>query len=131
MRNRSLWILATLWMATLLMTAIGCAKVVPIRMVGIDDAVPEMKISPAEAIALARPHLQASFEQLKKHSEEVANSDRTPWETILVDGDWYVVAYNNYPFMNANDYRYGAVRVHGQTGEVVLPDFDRKSGRSS
>lgn len=100
------------WIAAI----VGCSST---REVSGDDLPPGMSISPAQAFALANPHLDAAFEQIVKERPDGMLSEHKPWDVTYLKGKWYHIKRDNNPVMNIN--LSGAVRVHGTTGEVVTP----------
>ena len=119
------------------MALAGCSNGPSLRTVVVDEAVPEMKITPSEALELARPHLDGAFDQIIERREPSEDSGRLPYTRegepitrIMIQGEWYHISQTNIISKNLQSYLYGAVRVHGQTGEVVPPEFEDRKKKS-
>ena len=72
-------------------------------------------VQPAEAIALAEPHLE-------ERATVVFNDDE-PLKTHIVSYEgWYYVMRTNYPAKTFRYYLQLAVKVHMETGEVAFSE---------
>lgn len=77
------------------------------------------KVTAEEAVRLAQPHLEESFELRKKNRPEDMKSDDPPVDHVMLKGDWYYIVRDNY-WAHKSELTH-AVRVHTQTGEVQEP----------
>ncbi len=78
------------------------------------------KITPQQALELAKPHLALSYKMRSKNRN--FKSDRLPVDHIVMTGPWYHIARDNYPYKAIQAYLKHAVQVHAQTGQVVSPE---------
>lgn len=78
------------------------------------------KISPQQALELAKPHLALSY-KLRSQNRNY-KSDRPLVDHIIMTGPWYHIARDNYPYKTMHAYLKHAVQIHAQTGRVVPPE---------
>lgn len=81
---------------------------------------PQYRVTPEQAVKLAEPYLDRTYELRLKNRKSVMNG---PLEVmVVVRGEWYYVSKDNYPYKTLEAYRIHAVRVHVMTGEIVAPE---------
>jgi hypothetical protein len=80
------------------------------------------KISTDDAIRLAQPYLDRTFELRSENRPEDMQSDRPPRDIVTPKGRWYYVVRDNYPAVKENFYLDHAVKVHMDTGEIIEPE---------
>lgn len=79
-------------------------------------------ITPQQAVAIAEPYLETSFNLRSRNLlPERRNSDKPPTDWVALRGDTYFVARDNYAAINADFYISYAVAVHAETGAVTAP----------
>jgi hypothetical protein len=81
----------------------------------------DIQISPAQALDLARPHLDVIFHLRCHRRMDKHWCQKIPADFITKKGDWYCVIRESYPYKTVLAYWDPCVRVHKITGEVVLP----------
>lgn len=80
-----------------------------------------MKVPPGQALELARPYLDRSFE-LRRQGRPPSDLDhRRPSDVVVVEGEWYYISRDNHADSSPKFFLPHAVRVSGLTGEVVPP----------
>lgn len=83
-------------------------------------------ITPQQAVAIAEPYLEASFDLRSRNLiPERRGSSRPTTDWVTLRGDTYFVARDNYPAINTDFYIPYAVAVHAETGAVTAPALDR------
>ena len=105
----------------------GCGLTTSARMVhqeesGSYEPVPGMSVAPEEALELAQPYLDWSYQLRLQNRSDRMRSDRPPTDHISIKGEWYYIVRDNYPAIFAKFYLPHAVRVHGETGQVLPPE---------
>jgi hypothetical protein len=82
---------------------------------------PGREISPERALELAGPWLDDSFELRGGGRPGRAKMFDKPIDYIVLQGNWYHVSRDNYPYKTIYAYRNHSVRVHSRTGRVIPP----------
>jgi hypothetical protein len=80
----------------------------------------QYRITPEQAVKLAEPYIDKTYELRLQNRHSIMKGPLQV--TVVVRGDWYYVSRDNYPYKTIEAYRYHAVRVHVQTGEVREPE---------
>jgi hypothetical protein len=107
--------------ALVLLYTLGCAA--PEIVSVTDEGTGRGKISPAAAFRLASPHLDAVFKLRCRRHLDKRWCDKPPRDTLLIEGEYYHVTRESYPYKTLNAYLKPAVRVHRNTGKIELPNF--------
>ena len=83
------------------------------------------EISPVEALKLAEPYLEKSY-QLRQENRNPklprATVPLTDWVSVL--GKWYYISRDNNSSYTIEFYRAYAVKVHIDTGELIAPSLN-------
>lgn len=110
--------------AVLCLQVIACAA--PEILSKTDEGTLRGKISPALAFRLASPHLDAVFKMRCERRIDKHWCDKPARDTLLLEGEYYHVTRESYPYKTLNAYLEPAVRVHRNSGKIELPDFSKK-----
>ena len=87
-------------------------------------------ISAKKAVELAQPYLAHSYELRKNNLTRKYTISHTPFESIILKGDFYYVTREDEPNKFVNFYIPYAVKVNKNTGEVTKPDEKTDKVRS-
>ncbi len=87
-----------------------------------DSSTARSPISPAEAVKLAAPHLELLFRQRCQRRIDKRWCDKPARDYVLIQGAFYYVTRESYPYKTINAYLEPAVRVHRESGKLVLPE---------
>ena len=79
------------------------------------------KIQPAQAVELARPYLDRTFQLRKSNSELPRSKDKEPIIYVTLKDGYYFIVKDNYPAKSVHFYLDHAVKVHKNTGETIPP----------
>ena len=85
---------------------------------GFEDFPPN-PISVQDAIKLADPYLDKTFELRIASREHVSDKEASLW--ITLKGDYYYLVKDNYPSYTPGFYLNYAVKINKDTGEVIPP----------
>jgi hypothetical protein len=110
----------SIFTAVLLVIMSGCAS--PEMVSASDESTARAKISPAQAMKLASPHLEAVFKLRCESRLDKSWCKKPAGDQILLLGEHYHIARESYPYKTINAYIEPAIRIHKETGEVILPD---------
>lgn len=84
----------------------------------------ENAVSPAQAMEKAKPHLPFTWELRCKyiHKNQSSNwCNKKTYDYIVQKGDYYYITRTSYPYKTYYAYIRYAVKVHVQTGKMILP----------
>ena len=105
---------------TIILFFLSCSSPEFVKLDGaITDEV--TKISPAQALDLARPHLDVIFHLRCHRRTDQHWCQKIPTNYITQKGDWYCVIRESYPYKTVSAYWDPCVRVNKITGKVILP----------
>jgi hypothetical protein len=77
-------------------------------------------ITPVKALDLARAHLPKTYElRLRKRLNKY---DNPLSDIIVMQGEWYFIVRDNYPYKTFDAYLEHAVKVNIHTGEIIPPE---------
>jgi hypothetical protein len=115
------------WRGLLVLFLAGCGLFIDARGVTRNDdgefePIAGMAVTPEEALVRAEPYLDLTFQLRRRDRGEDEMSDRPATDHIAVKDDWYYIARDNYPSHSPGFYLPHAVRVHGQTGQLLPPE---------
>ncbi|MFZ5629259.1 MAG: hypothetical protein ACOY5B_09050 [Spirochaetota bacterium] len=97
----------------------GCASP---EMVSVsDESTQRSPVSAAEATRRAGPHLAAVFQLRCQKRIDKSWCTKPARDHVLIVGDYFHVTRESYPYKTLQAYAEPAVRVHRQTGELILP----------
>ena len=88
------------------------------------EGFPENNISPQQAVRIAEPYLDETFELRARNRRHV--SDREPEVHVMLEGKYYYVVKDNYPSYTPGLYLWHAVKVHKDTGDVSPPSLGKR-----
>lgn len=83
--------------------------------------IPGAKIQPQEAVGLASPYLDKTFELRQWNSELIRKKDVEPIIYVTLKDDEYYIVKENYPAVSVYFYLKHAVKVNINSGAVVPP----------
>ncbi len=106
--------------AVLLIALSGCAS--PEMVSASDESTARAKISPAQAMKLAAPHLEAVFRLRCERRPDKSWCKKPAADQIILLGEHYHVSRESYPYKTINAYIEPAIRIHKESGELILPD---------
>jgi hypothetical protein len=81
---------------------------------------PGNTISPEQAVKLADPYLDKTFELRAAKRQGVSPRKPTVWVTLK--GQYYHIVKDNYPAYNRGFYLHHAVKVDKDTGDMIAPE---------
>lgn len=87
-----------------------------------DESTARSRVSAAEALRLAKPHLEAVFRQRCESRIDKHWCEKPARDHVLILGDYYHVTRESYPYKTIQAYVKPAVRVHRDTGAVSFTD---------
>jgi hypothetical protein len=87
-----------------------------------DESTARSRISPAEAMRLAAPHLESVFRKRCEKRLDRRWCDKPARDQVLILGDYYHVARESYPYKTIQAYVKPAVRVHRESGEISFAE---------
>lgn len=93
----------------------------PVRMIAIDGSDGDVMVSPRQAMDAARPHLDMIFHIRCNRRPDKSWCAKPSQDFIARQGDWYCISRESYPYKTTQAYWDPCVRVHVQSGRVVLP----------
>ncbi len=85
---------------------------------------PQNRISPQQALEMARPHLPFCWELRCRyvHRGNKHWCSKPPRDFVVEKGRYYYVTRTSYPYKTLEAYVFYAVRIHTRTGELELPE---------
>lgn len=86
-----------------------------------DESTTRSRVSPAQALKIAMPHLEANFKQRCQKRIDKRWCDKPALNHIVIVGDYYHITRESYPYKTLQAYVEPAIRVHRDTGELQLP----------
>lgn len=87
-----------------------------------DESTQRSPVSPAEAKRRALPHLPAVFKLRCEKRMDKSWCTKPARDHVLIVGEYYHVTRESYPYKTLQAYVEPAVRIHRQTGELLLPE---------
>lgn len=87
------------------------------------DSTNDLPIQPARALELATPYLELIFQLRCLRREDKSWCSRPARNYITLEGSWYCVLRESYPYKTLNAYQDPCVRVHTKTGRIALPSL--------
>ena len=87
-----------------------------------DESTARSRISAAEALRLAKPHLESIFHQRCEKRIDKRWCEKPALDHVLILGDYYHVTRESYPYKTIQAYVKPAVRVHRETGALSFTD---------
>ena len=84
--------------------------------------IPDAKIQPIDAVKIAQPYLDKTFELRSKSSTLERDKENEPTIFVTLKDDFYYIVKENYPAKSIYFYLAHAVRVHKDTGEIIPPE---------
>ena len=105
----------------LISSLIGC-KSIPVgsSYSGYENVI-RAKIQLEEAVKLAKPYLDRTFELRKLHSDLSRSEDKEPGIFVTLKNRYYYIVKENHPAKSVNFYLDHAVKVHINSGEIIPP----------
>ena len=83
---------------------------------------PDNKISPEQAIEIAKPYLDASYVlRTKNRDSELNMPEKKPITYVILYKNYYYVTKDNYDAKSVNFYLDYAVKVDKNTGGLIAP----------
>lgn len=101
-------------------TLLGGAQSVRRNDDGQFDPVAGMAVTPDEALEKAEPYLNLTFHLRQQQRDEISTDP--PTDHVSVKDGWYYIVRDNYPSYSPGFDLAHAVRVHGQTGQLLPPE---------
>jgi hypothetical protein len=100
----------------------GGARSVAPNENGAFDPIAGMAVTPEEALEQAGPFLDLTFQLRRRDRGEDAITGRPPTDHIAVKDGWYYIVRDDQSSLSTNFYLPHAVRIHGQTGQLLPPE---------
>ena len=106
---------------TTLISICGCAKNYFGTYPNGLDKFPQRSVSASEAVKNATPFLDQCY-RLRQKSRNETESESEAAIYVTLKGKYYHVVKDDYVSMNAGYYLTPAVKVHSETGKIIVPE---------